>query len=193
MRGSETEAGAPEEHEAPAAANADDALPRRRVLEALLFASDAPVSVERLRTALGAGDRGEVRTLIEELRSEYEETGRAFQIEEIAAGYLLLTRPEFEEHVARLRGPKEEVKLSPAALEALAVIAYRQPILRADVEKVRGVGCGPVLRSLMEYGLVRVAGRADLPGSPLLYGTTTRFLEELGLKSLRELPKPADF
>ena len=94
--------------------------------------------------------------------------------------------------MGKLRGARDEIRLSRAALETLSVIAYRQPVLRADVEKVRGVGCGPVLRSLLEQGLVRVAGRAELPGSPLLYATTSRFLREFGLRSVKDLPRDRD-
>jgi segregation and condensation protein B len=164
----------------------------RQALEAILFTSSLPVSVDRLKEMLGLDDRGEVRALVEELRIDYEAGGRAFQIEEIAGGYVILTRPEYAEWVGKLKGTKEEVRLSRAALETLAVIAYRQPVLRADVEKVRGVGCGPVLRSLLEQNLVRVAGRADLPGSPLLYATTPRFLREFGLRSVKDLPRDRD-
>jgi segregation and condensation protein B len=178
----------------PTPSDAPEAPPPalRQVLEAILFTSSLPVSVDRLKDLLGVEERGEVRALVEELRIDYEAGERAFQVEEIAGGYVLLTRPEFGEWITRLKGEREEVRLSRAALETLAVVAYRQPVLRADIEKIRGVACGPVLRSLLEQGLVRVSGRADLPGSPLLYATTPRFLREFGLRSVRDLPRDRD-
>jgi segregation and condensation protein B len=164
----------------------------RQILEALLFTSSLPIAVDRLKDLLGVDDRGEIRALVEELRIDYEATGRAFQVEEISGGYVILTRPEYGEWVGRLKGGREQFRLSRAGLETLAVVAYRQPVLRVDIEKIRGVGCGPVLRSLLEQGLVRVIGRADLPGSPLLYGTTPRFLREFGLRSVKDLPRDRD-
>src|SRR6185436_9346131 len=124
-----------------------------------------------------------------ELARNYEAGRRAFRVEEVAQGFQLRTAGHVAAVVARLgRRPAEE-RLSSAALETLAVIAYRQPVLRADVEKIRGVACGEVLRALQERALVRIAGRAELPGSPLLYGTTQRFLEVFGLRDLQELPR----
>ncbi len=164
----------------------------RQILEALLFASDEPLALDRLREAAGLEEGREARTLLEDLRAEYERTGRAFSLEEVAGGWQLLTRPAFAPHLARLRRRADRARLSPAALETLAVIAYRQPILRTDVERVRGVACGDVLRALLERDLVRVTGRAEEPGAPLLYGTTPRFLAEFGLRSLKDLPTSRD-
>jgi segregation and condensation protein B len=179
-----------EEEAAPTPAPLEGPAPsNRQILEALLFTSSLPISVDRLKEMLGVGDRGEVRALVEELRIDYEASGRAFQVEEISGGFVILTRPEYAEWVTRFKGAKEETRLSRAALETLAVIAYRQPVLRADIEKIRGVGCGPVLRNLLEQGLIRVSGRADVPGNPLLYATAPRFLREFGLGSLRDLPR----
>jgi segregation and condensation protein B len=174
--------------DAPAAPEGP-APPLREILEAVLFTSSLPVGIDRLKEILGVEERGEIRALVEELRIDYEVGKRAFQVEEIAGGFVLLTRPEYAEWVTKLKGRREEVRLSKAALETLAVIAYRQPVLRVDVEKIRGVGCGPVIRSLLEQGLVRVSGRAELPGSPLLYATTPRFLKEFGLASVKDLPR----
>jgi len=184
----------PEEPSAPGPSDAPEGPPPplRQVLEAILFTSSLPLSVDKLKDLLEVDERGEVRALVEELRIDYEAEERAFQVEEIAGGYVLLTRPEYGEWVAKLKGGREDVRLSRAALETLAVVAYRQPVLRVDIEKIRGVGCGPVLRSLLEQGLVRVSGRADLPGSPLLYATTPRFLREFGLRSVRDLPRDRD-
>ncbi|MBI1913389.1 MAG: SMC-Scp complex subunit ScpB, partial [Planctomycetes bacterium] len=117
----------------------------------------------------------------------------SFQVEELAGGFQLLTRAEYYPWLARQRRAGSDVKLSPAARETLAIIAYRQPIMRADVEAVRGVQSGDVLRLLMEKGLVRIAGRDDSLGRPVLYGTTKKFLQLMGLRSLRELPRADEF
>jgi segregation and condensation protein B len=114
--------------------------------------------------------------------------GSAFRVEDIAGGYQLLTRPEFHPWLVRLRQTAGEPKLSGALLETLAIVAYRQPIMRADLEAVRGVHCGDALRTLMERGLVRIAGRHDSLGRPVLYATTKKFLATFGLRDLRDLP-----
>jgi segregation and condensation protein B len=163
--------------------------PPIRILEALLFSANEPLSVERLRSLAGLE---QVRDLVAELRREYDVGGHAFTIEEVAGGFRLYTRPEFAEWVGNLRRRETTTRLSPAALETLAIVAYRQPVLRADIEKIRGVDVGGALRTLLERGLAKVVGRAEEPGSPLLYGTTRRFLEVFGLKSLAELPKRKD-
>jgi segregation and condensation protein B len=164
----------------------------KQVLEALLFAADDPLPLERLREAAGLEDGREVRALLDALRGEYEATGRAFSLEEVAGGWQVLTRPVFATYLARLHRRADRARLSGAALETLAVVAYRQPVLRTDIERIRGVAAGDVLRALMERDLVRVAGRAEEPGAPLLYGTTPRFLAEFGLRSLRDLPTAKD-
>jgi segregation and condensation protein B len=157
-------------------------------LEATLLLADEPLTARRLADVAGLDDAAEARTLIERLKAFYEADGTAFQVEEIAGGYQLLTRPRYHPWLARLKRTGHEVRLSPAALETLAVIAYKQPITRADVEKIRGVACGELLRQLLEKGLVRVAGRHDSLGRPQLYGTTKRFLQVFGLNTLKDLP-----
>ncbi|MDZ4755393.1 MAG: SMC-Scp complex subunit ScpB [Phycisphaerae bacterium] len=127
--------------------------------------------------------------LIARLNAAYEATGRAFRIEAISAGYQVLTLPAFGPLLARLRGDRHQSKLSQAALETLAIIAYRQPILRADLESIRGVACGEVLKSLMDRRLVRIVGRAEEVGRPMLYGTTREFLRVFGLATTNELPQ----
>ena len=164
----------------------------RQVLEALLFAADAPLPLDRLREAAGIEDGSAARALLDGLRADYESGGRAFSLEEVAGGWQLLTRPAYATWIARLHRRPERARLTQAALETLAVVAYRQPVLRTDVERVRGVACGDTLRALMERDLVRVAGRAEEPGSPLLYGTTPRFLAEFGLRGLKDLPTAKD-
>ena len=166
---------------------ADIPLPAR--LEAALFAAEEPLPLRRLKEVAGCSDGRALRDALDALSAEYDASGRAFRLEEAAGGFRLRTRPEVAAVVARLGRRVETERLSGAALETLAVVAYRQPVLRADIEKIRGVACGEVLRSLTERGLVRVAGRAELPGSPLLYGTTARFLEVFGLRDLAELPR----
>jgi segregation and condensation protein B len=125
---------------------------------------------------------------VRKLQLLYDQDGSAFQAEELAGGYQLLTRPEYHPWLARQRRSGDELRLTPAARETLTIVAYRQPIMRADIEAVRGVQCSEVLRQLMERGLVRIAGRHNSLGRPVLYGTTKKFLQAFGLKSLRDLP-----
>lgn len=167
-------------------------LPPKAVLEALLFSSDAPVSAAELAAALGRPVE-ELRALIEVLRAEYLRDGRGFGIEEIGDGFQFLTLPEFSPWLSRLRPARRFGKLSSAALETLAIIAYKQPVTRAEIESIRGVQVGPILRTLLDRELVRTAGRAEILGSPLLYATTDRFLEVYGLKGLEDLPQYGDF
>ncbi len=126
--------------------------------------------------------------VVAKLNAEYEATGRAFRIEAISAGFQMLTLPAFGPLLARLRGERQQARLSQAALETLAIIAYRQPLLRADLESIRGVACGEVLKSLMDRRLVRIVGRAEEVGRPMLYGTTREFLRVFGLSSTGDLP-----
>jgi segregation and condensation protein B len=157
-------------------------------LEATLFLSDEPLSAKKLAEVARLADAAVARRLLRKLQSLYTKEGAAFEVAEIAGGFQLLTRPIFYRWLARLHKPAEELRLSGAALETLAIIGYRQPIMRADVEAIRGVQCGELLRLLMERGLVRIAGRHDSLGRPVLYGTTRKFLQVFGLKSLRDLP-----
>jgi segregation and condensation protein B len=163
----------------------------KTAIEAMLFASAEPVRSRKLADALkdtGIDGRG-VRKIVGQLAREYEETRRGFVIEEIAGGFQMLTRPDHAEYVAALFGGGGSGKLSQAALETLAVVAYKQPVARADIEAIRGVQAGPLLRTLLHKGLIRITGRAEVLGRPLLYGTTRKFLEHFGLKSLNELPR----
>jgi segregation and condensation protein B len=158
-------------------------------LEAALFAADEPLTARRLAVVAGLADGSEARRLLRKLQGLYDKDGTAFQIEELAGGFQLLTRPEYHPWLARARRTREELRLSGPARETLAIVAYRQPIMRTDIEAIRGVQCSDVLRQLMERGLVRIAGRHDSLGRPVLYGTTKKFLQVFGLKSLRELPQ----
>jgi segregation and condensation protein B len=136
-------------------------------------------------------DGTEARTLIRRLNRWYDETGSAFRAEELAGGFQLLSRPKFGGWLRRLYNSPVEVRLSGPALETLAVVAYRQPVLRAEIEAIRGVDCGEILRQLMERDLVRTAGRADELGRPYWYATTKRFLQVFGLRHLDDLPRAA--
>ncbi|MBI4878195.1 MAG: SMC-Scp complex subunit ScpB [Planctomycetes bacterium] len=160
-----------------------------RVVEALLFSTADALSAARLAEAAGGVSPRRVQCAIERLRAHYAATLRAFDIHEIAGGYRLYSRPEFQEHVSRLERVRAPEKLSAAALETLAIVAYRQPLVRAEIDAIRGVQCGPVLRSLIDRKLIRVVGRSDQPGRPLLYGTTKRFLDHFGLASVKDLPR----
>ena len=161
------------------------------MLEAVLFLADEPLPARKLARAVGLADAAEIRQTVEKLQRLYDSEGNSFQVVEIAGGYQLLTRPEFHRWLTRLR-VGQELRLSAAARETLAVIAYRQPIVRADIEAIRGVQCGELLRMLVEKGLIRIAGRDHSLGRPVLYGTTKKFLEVLGLKNLNELPDIAE-
>lgn len=157
-------------------------------LEAVLLIADEPLPPRRLADAAGLADAGEARTLVDRLAGLYDADGSAFRVEEIAGGFQLLTRAVYHPWLTRLKRTGYELRLTPAAMETLAVVAYKQPVMRAEVEKVRGVACGEVVRQLMEKGLVRVTGRHDSLGRPQLYGTTKKFLRAFGLNTLKDLP-----
>jgi segregation and condensation protein B len=161
-----------------------------RMVEAVLFASQAPLSAAELARADDELDEERVERAIAELRAEYQKEQRAFDVVEVAGGYQLLTRPEFAPILARIDTVPQSGKLSAPALETLAIIAYRQPVGRAEIEEIRGVGVGGVLKTLQERELVDVVGRGEGLGRPLLYGTTRRFLEHFGFRSLDDLPRP---
>lgn len=159
------------------------------LVEAALLAADEPLTPRRLAAVAGLADAAEARRLVERLQELYGRDGTAFQVEELAGGFQLLTRPEYHPWLARLRRAGNEPRLSAAARETLAIVAYRQPIARADVESIRGVQSGDMLHQLMEKGLVRIAGRDESLGRPVLYATTRKFLQLFGLRSLRDLPQ----
>ncbi|HEX6938296.1 MAG TPA: SMC-Scp complex subunit ScpB [Longimicrobiales bacterium] len=163
-----------------------------QIVEALLFASDAPLTVADMAAADESLDEATVEAALHALRAAYERDGRAFQIYEMAGGFQILTRPEFAPYLERLETVAQTARLSSAALEVLAIIAYRQPIGRAEIEEIRGVGSAGVLRSLQERELITPVGRGEGLGRPLLYGTTTRFLEHFGFRSLEDLPRPEE-
>lgn len=160
------------------------------ILEALLLSTHHPLTPARLVELMDLPSTKPLKRAVKELNDQYAAGGRAFRIEQVAGGYQILTLPEFGEHVKKLHQREGDAKLTKAAIETLAIIAYKQPILRADVEAIRGVACGETIRSLMEKHLVKIAGRAEEPGRPILYGTTKRFLELFGLNTLKDLPQP---
>ena len=163
------------------------------VLESLLFVADRPLSIRDLKAACGRFVKtADIRDAIETIAGDYAHGDRGIVLIEVASGWQFRSNPQNREWVHRFLAVKPQ-RLSRAALETLAIIAYRQPITRAEIEKVRGVGCGPVLRGLLDRGLAKIAGRAEQLGSPLLYGTTARFLEHFGLNSLRDLPRSSEF
>lgn len=159
------------------------------MVEAILFAADAALTAARIGQVAKLQGVKAVKDAIATLNEIYEQTGRSFRIESIAGGYQMLTQPEFHETLSRLYKARSETKLTGAALETLSIVAYKQPILRADVEAIRGVASGEVLRGLMERQMVKIVGRAEIVGRPMLYGTTKKFLETFGLASLEDLPK----
>jgi segregation and condensation protein B len=181
-------------------------------IEAVLLALGRPVTAARLGVALGllaedadeeeTGARAGVLTkaqadaliaqAVAELNTQYDRTGRSFRVEAVAGGYRLVTRPEFAGVISALLRSPQTPRLSKPALETLAIIAYRQPVTRAELEAIRGVSCGDVLKTLMERRLVTIKGRAEEVGRPILYGTTRQFLEHFGLASIKDLPTPGE-
>ncbi|MBM3995382.1 MAG: SMC-Scp complex subunit ScpB [Planctomycetes bacterium] len=155
------------------------------LLEAVLLIADEPLPARKLSQITGFSD---VRRLLKRLQELYDASGSAFELEELAGGYQLLTRPEYHRWLTTLKRSQVDLRLTGASRETLAIVAYRQPIMRADIEAIRGVHCGETLRLLMEKGLVKIVGRHDSLGRPVLYGTTKRFLQVFGLKSLKDLP-----
>lgn len=164
--------------------------PKLARVEAALFVADAPLSLRKLVQVAVLADVQEAQQLVEELNQQYDAAGTAFRVERVAAGLRLLTRPVFARWLDRIHHRQETLKLSPALLETLAIIAYRQPITRADIEAIRGVQSAEIVKQLMDRQLVRIAGEDDSLGRPYLYGTTRYFLEAFGLRSLADLPQP---
>ena len=179
----------------------DDVQAKLTDLEAVLFLAREPLSTRKLAKLAKLADGTEARTLLKKLAGRYDQRGdqredqsedqqgRALQLVEVAGGFQLLTRPQLAPWISRLHGEAQEVRLSAPALETLSVVAYQQPVVRAEIEAIRGVQCGEILRVLMERDLLRIVGRADELGRPFLYGTTKKFLQVFGLKRLDQLPE----
>ena len=186
----------------------EPAFPLHRIIEAVLFASQKPVSAKELSSILkGAAEAGkenpdltafakikasQIQEAIQKLEQEYEETGRSFEVRESAAGWQLVTRASFAPWLRQLFPENRQARLSAPAMETLAIIAYRQPITRADMEAVRGVAVDGVLQTLLDRNLVRIAGRSEIAGRPLLYETTQFFMDHFGLKNLDDLPNASE-
>jgi len=158
-------------------------------VEAILFAGDSPLTAAKIAEVAELPGRRAVKDAIDALNTHYADSGRAFRVEAIAGGYQMMTLPEYHDVLSRLLRTRKDSRLSRAAMETIAIVAYRQPILRADIEAIRGVACGEILRNLLEKQIVKIVGRAEVLGRPMLYGTTRRFLEVFGLNSLEDLPR----
>lgn len=159
------------------------------IIESLLFVSETPLTIIRIQKVLGQADTKEIHEALTALGAEYEDRKGGFLLREVAGGYQIRSRPEYREWIKRLIQPTP-LRLSKAALETLAIIAYKQPAIRSDIEHIRGVDCGGILRMLLERKLIRVLGRKQIPGRPLIYSTTKQFLEVFDLKDLKDLPTP---
>jgi segregation and condensation protein B len=167
-------------------------------IEAMLVSSDRPLKPIALVDAIGVHldvqlRESNIADAIKALNEQYVESGRAFTIESVSGGYRMMTRAEHAPVIAAMHRSRASTRLSKPALETLAIIAYRQPITRAELEAIRGVACGEVVRSLMERKMVKITGRAEELGRPMLYGTTRQFLDTFGLSSVKDLPKPEEF
>lgn len=163
----------------------------KNIIESLLFVTEEPLTLDRIREVIELEDRHMIRETLNELKDDYAARTGAFVLREVAGGYQFRSRPEYVPFIKRLIQPKPS-RLSRAALETLAIIAYKQPVIRSDVEHLRGVDCGGVLRMLLERKLIRVLGRKEIPGRPIIYVTTKLFLEVFDLKNLKDLPSPKE-
>lgn len=165
----------------------------KAILEAMLFVSPEPLSLTRFMAALGDVTKAEIERVLRSLGEELEQEGRGVRLVEIAGGFRLVTKPEYSPWIKRLDKAKSTAKLSRSALESLAIIAYKQPIVRSEIEEIRGVETSGVVRTLLERKLVRIVGRKEVPGRPIMYGTTKFFLEHFGLNDLSQLPPLREF
>ncbi len=162
------------------------------IVEALLFASGEPLSVDRLLGVVEGVSRTELKDALDALQADYAAEGRGLQIVEVAGGFQITTRADCAPWIKRLEKAKAGAKLSRSAMETLAMIAYKQPVVRAEIEEIRGVDTAGVLRTLLDRRLIRIVGRKDVPGRPIMYGTTKQFLQAFGLKDLGDLPALRD-
>ncbi|MFH1355384.1 MAG: SMC-Scp complex subunit ScpB [Candidatus Omnitrophota bacterium] len=165
----------------------------KSVIEALLFVSEKPLTLEQIRIALDALPTTEIREKIEELKSEYERSKRGVRIVEVAGGFRMVTATDYASFLKKFFKRRQTEKLSKPALETLAIIAYKQPVTKLEIESLRNVNVDGVMKNLVEKALIRICGRKKALGSPFVFGTTRQFLEYFGLKSLEELPKVEDF
>jgi segregation and condensation protein B len=166
---------------------------RKSAIEALLLASEKPLALEQIRLALDSADSNEVRKLIDEMRAEYEAQERGIRIAEIAGGFQMITAAQYAPFLKKLFKDRHTERLSKPALETLAIIAYKQPLTRNEIELLRNVNVDGVMKSLLDKNLIRISGRKKSPGRPCVYGTTRQFMEHFGLKSLEDLPRIEEF
>jgi len=159
------------------------------ILESLLFTSEAPLTIPRIREIIPELKPKEIQDAVSNLNDQYQKSGRTFEIREIAGGYQLFTLPEYADYVDRLFQTKQKSRLTQKALETVAIIAYKQPLTKHEIEEIRGVNVDGVMKTLLTRNLVTISGRAKAPGSPFLYITTKKFLDYFGLKNLEDLPK----
>jgi segregation and condensation protein B len=159
----------------------------KAILEALIFASEFPLSIDKIGNALQETEKTELVRMLNDLVKEYEERRGGICLQAVAGGFQFRTRQEFSPWIKKLRTTKYSI-LTPAAIETVAIIAYKQPVMKSEIDKIRGVDTGGTLKSLLEKKMIRIVGRKDIPGKPLIYGTTKKFLETFNLKDLSELP-----
>lgn len=163
------------------------------IIEALLFVSCDPLPLDKFTTVLAGQPKVAVHNALKALQEEYDRQGRGLHVAELAGGFIMMTQPDYAPWITRLNTVKASARVSRSALETLAIIAYKQPIVRSDVERIRGVDTTGVLRTLLEQKLIRIVGRQDIPGRPILYGTSKVFLQKFGLRDLQDLPSLRDF
>jgi segregation and condensation protein B len=159
----------------------------KAIIESLIFASDTPLAPEKIRVVFPEVEKKEIKEIIDQLVSEYNERDGGIFLQEVAGGFQFRTNPELAQWIKKLKNSKPH-SLSPQAMETLAIVAYKQPIVKSEIESIRGVDVGGPLKSLLDKKLVRIVGRKDVPGKPIIYGTTRRFLEVFSLKDLLDLP-----
>ena len=165
----------------------------KSIIEALLFISEKPLLIEQIKEILPEIDSTAIRSLMDELKQQYQDEKRGLSIIEVAGGFRMTTNPDVAEHIKKFYKSRQRERLTVPSLETLAIVAYRQPVSRLEIESIRGVNVDGVINTLLEKGLIRIAGRKEAVGRPFVYGTTRQFLEYFGLKSLEELPKLEEF
>ena len=186
-------AGEGSEGEVPRPADPVSEQELKGIIEALLFVSCDPLPLDKFTTVLAGQPKVAVHNALKALQEEYDRQGRGLHVAELAGGFIMMTQPDYAPWITRLNTVKASARVSRSALETLAIIAYKQPIVRADVERIRGVDTTGVLRTLLEQKLIRIVGRQDIPGRPILYGTSKVFLQKFGLRDLQDLPSLRDF
>ncbi|MEI6262967.1 MAG: SMC-Scp complex subunit ScpB [Deltaproteobacteria bacterium] len=163
----------------------------KSIIESFLFVSEEPLTLEKMKLALPETDVKAIKEAVQMLKDEYDHRKGSICLVEVAGGYQLRTRPEYADWIRKIIQPSAQ-RLSPAALETLAIIAYKQPVMRSDIEHIRGVDAGGIIRMLLDRKLIKILGRKEIPGRPLIYATTRHFLEIFGLRDIKDLPAPKD-